>query len=93
MADFVEHAIEIVCVSLAVFFMGHGIFHRVSANGHRKDKSFLGTINSFPLFSKKGYSVEGWRHLHKGRWDAMYFALVMLAFIVLKGIVHAIRRY
>jgi len=93
MVDFVEHAIEVVCVSLAVFFAGRGIFHRVSANDHRKDKSFLGTINPLLLFSKKGYSVEGWQHFRKGRRDAMYFALVMLAFIVLKGIVHAIRRY
>jgi hypothetical protein len=82
-----------VCASLAVFFMGHGIFHSVSANRYRKDKSFLGTINSFLLFSKKGYPVEGWQHFRKGRRDAVYFALVMLAFIVLKGIVHAIRRY
>lgn len=94
MADVVEHAIEIVCGCLAVFFfMGRGIFHRVSADDYRKDRSFLGTVNPFILFSKRNYSAEGWRHFVKGRRNAAYFALVVLAFIVLKGIVHAIRSY
>jgi len=84
MVKLVGYVLEAMCLCLAAFFLARGIFHKISAGDHRKDRSVLGT--AFGRYSKENYSVEGWQHLVKGLKNSAYFVLTVLALALVQGI-------
>ena len=82
-----ENALTAGVVVLAVFFLVRGAWHMIQAGDDRKDKSLLGMWYSI-RWSKSNYSREGWHHLVKGYKNGGYFALMVIALVL----VHAVFR-